>query len=147
MPHESAYRDADDEEISLAPPRPHVTAGTYEAYSRRARKGYVFKRQVLVLEFDLFEPGGFSLGSVPVARAVPCFFRVPPTGRLAPSSKLFRVAQLAGVDLRAGRLPLRLLVNKAWRVEVRDVSTDQAKKVMDKSQHYSVVADILDRLA
>lgn len=147
MVHDQAYHDASDDEIPLSQPRPHIPPGIYEAVSRRARKGYVFKRTVFVLEFDLFEPGGIQVGTVPVARGVPCFFRVPPSGRLSPSSKLYRVAQLAGVDLRAGRLPLRQLIQKAWRVEVADVTENQAKKALDKSQHYSVVADVLDRIA
>lgn len=147
MVHDQAYHDAADDELQLAPPRPHIAPGTYEAVSKRARKGFVFKRTVFILEFDIFEPGGIQYGTPPVARGMPCFFRVPPTGRLSPSSKLYRVAQLAGVDLRQGRLPLRLLIQKAWHVEVTEVTENQAKKPMDKSQHYSIVSDVLDRMA
>lgn len=129
-----------------------ILPARYEARSLTCSKRYseFYRREYLQIEFDVFQ-GPAASGDV-IAR-LPCFFRLPHSGRLGRKSKLYRVFQLLGVPLRRDRLSPSALKHKLWLVEVGDVVVSSEKDLSGKQrplhnlQRYSIVKTILERLA
>jgi hypothetical protein len=124
----------------------------YEAKTVDARSFIAFRQRRLVLTFALYA-GTFAEGEA-IGR-VPMYCRLPPKGlRLARSSKLARLFDVAGFSLeRRDRIPLARLQHKLFRVRVGDVETsgepgiDRRPQVLPPAARYSVVREVLERLA
>ena len=141
--------------VPIEPSRPRIAPGVYVARSVRAEKFELrgWGRR-FVLWFDVFERDPLDSATRTLAR-VPAYFRLPIGRPLRATSKLARVLDL--VDRRSRRLdriPLRVLRDRLWRVEVRDVVTTSEKnrdgsgnRPLQQSQQYSVVSEILEHLA
>ena len=139
--------------IRVSISRPRIRASVYTARSVSLEAIKIFRRHCLVLHFDVFD-GDYSAGRV-VAR-IPLYLRLPERGRpLAPSSKLARLFDLAGVQVaRRDRLPMNALRNRLWRVEVGDVTTSYEKdpmtgqpRLLADSLRYSVVRAVVEHIA
>jgi hypothetical protein len=150
-PEPSARRGEAPDFIRLArAPVPRLQAGYYEARSTSLRRARTYQRPYIEAWFDIFD--GPAVNGQILAR-LPCYFRLPDNGRLAPSSKLFRWIQLLGSPIRRDRIPLRSLLFKLWRVEVGDVTTgadagpDGQHRALHERQRYSVVRVVIERLA
>lgn len=129
-------------EIEVAAPFLHFPAGRYTAVSVTWARQQAFKRASLVFWFDLYPLGALPEKGARFGR-VPCHFRLP-TRRLAASSKLARWFAIANVPVRGRRLPVSLLCNRVWTVEVRDVVRDGEGRPLHERTVYSVVAHVVE---
>lgn len=140
-----------DLSVRAAPRPPRIKAGVYEARSVDLKSFTAYRRRCVSLHFDVYAPN-FVDGTVLARLAMYC--RLPASGhRLSPSSKLARLFDLVGYQGRRDRLPMNLLRNKLWRVEVGDVrcsadadDTGRPRPLAD-AQQYSVVRAVVERLA
>lgn len=139
-------QDGEDFTIAVAPPRPLIAPGVYEAKSTYARlkRLRLWDRSYLEIGFMIFD-GEYMNGAV-LAHGVQGFFAVG-DGKAAPgpSSKLARLSQL--LDPGAKEIRAEALKNKLFRVEVVTVSQDRYGRELPEPNRYSKVANILERLA
>lgn len=149
LPASPRQHDEEPDSFIVAKPFPRIEPGLYDALSVSVRRRRAFKRNYIEAMFDVFS-GAVAAGQI-VGR-VPAFFRL--TGRtLAPSSSLARWVQLLNGSGRRDRIPLRILEDKLWKVEVRDVLVSHEKGLDGKprplppSLVYSRVSAVLERLA
>ena len=134
------------------PKRPHLEPGIYLARSVRLetfeRKGWR-RRLVLVFEIHGVVPPS------PVLAELPMYLTLGDGRRptVAATSKLGRLLDLLGdADPRrsaraSGRLALRALRHRLWRVVVEDVVVDRDQRPLHPSQVYSVVKNVVEHLA
>jgi hypothetical protein len=109
--------------------RPLVAEDDYDAVSVATAKDYVYKRWQLRI--------GFALKDGPVVEG---FYPLPAKGRrAAPSTKLARLCDL--LPDSDGRISTAALRGQRWRVHVRTVTHDGAKRPL--ARPYSQVDDVL----
>lgn len=137
----------EDLAVRVPAPRPRIAPGVYEARSATLRKFTAFKRLNLEIGFDCFR--GDAPHGVILAR-VPLFVRCPGPKGLSPNSKLARLFYLlyhSQNPPRWGRLPVSTLKHKLWRVLVGDATKNTAGEDLPEPLRYSVITQILERLA
>jgi hypothetical protein len=61
--------------------------------------------------------------------------------------KLARWIKMLGLQTRLDRIPLRLLQDRYWRVEVATVTHNSRQRRLSPENVYSKVLDIVERLA
>ena len=136
-----------DATISVPPPRPRITPGSYDARSVTLKKFQAFNRMNLELGFDVFK--GPAEHGVVLAR-IPLYCRFPGAKGLSPNSKLARLFHLlyhGNGPSRWGRLPLSHLRHKLWRVIVADALKDVNDEELPERLRYSIVQHVVERLA
>jgi len=124
---------------------PWIRPGDYEAVSVGLRRYQCYKRLVLRLDFDVFE--GSAVDGGLLAR-LPYYMRW--SGKKpAPTSKLGRLLQVAKLQPSRGDRPrsLSVLARKLWRVRVADAERDSEGLELVGDNVYSVVKQVLERLA
>jgi hypothetical protein len=127
-------RQEGDFTIETAEPRPLVDEGDYFATSVSTAKDYAFKRYQLRIAFALVDDNGEA------GPNVDGFFPMPAAGRrAAPSTKLARLTAL--LPDHDGRISSARLRGQRWRVRVRTVTHDAAKRPLTRP--YSQVEDVL----
>ncbi len=149
LPLRSSPRHHEEgDSVDVARPFPRIEPGVYEALSVSVRRRRAFKREYVEALFDIYE--GLAIDGHVIGR-LPGFFRL--TGKLAPSSSLGRWIQLLGTHQRRDRVSLRVLENKLWRVELRDVIVSHEKgpdgkpRPLPPSLVYSRICAVIERLA
>lgn len=134
------------EDVEVLVPRrlPRIPPGDYEAVSVAVRRYQAFTRFVLRLDLDVFD--GKATGGRILAR-LPYYMRWPGK-RPAPTSKLGRLLHVTGLEGKRGqRVALSVLTRKLFRVRVADAAHDSEGNSLPTEHTYSVVSEILERLA
>jgi hypothetical protein len=132
-------------DVVVPPQLPRIAPGDYEAVSVGLKKYECFKRLVLRLDFDVFK--GPATNGEMLAR-LPYYMRW--SGRkIAPTSKLGRLMQVAKLEPSRRDRPqnLSVLARKLWRVRVADAKKDSEGFELAGDNVYSVVTQVLERLA
>jgi hypothetical protein len=138
-----------DVAYKIPAPLPHIPPAAYQARSVALKRRDAFKRSTLVLEFDVYR--GDYMHNVVLA-PLPMYVRLPGAAGVSPHSKLarlFHVFYFGGQTLPrwGSRLPLNVLKNKLWRVEVADADQDSEGRDLPEATKWSVVVQVLERLA
>jgi hypothetical protein len=132
-------------EIRVPAPLPRFPAGVYQARSARLERFPAFERENLALWFELFQGEanrGIILGRVPM------FLRLPGKRGLSPRSRLAQLFYLIGVKpQRSSKLPLSVLRDKLWLIRIDDARRDTRGHEVPDSLRYSLVTQVLERLA
>jgi len=142
----------DLEGIQVEPSRDRILPGDYVARSVRLEPFIAFRRRSLAIWFDIYK-GTFEQGEI-IAH-VPMYFRLPDKGgRLGPSSKLARTFDLIQPRTRRrDRLPMNVLRNRLWLVEVGDCVTgapherQRQGRSLHERQVYSVIRAVKEHIA
>jgi hypothetical protein len=124
---------------------PWIRPGDYEAVSVGLKRYECYKRLVLRFDFDVFE--GSVVNGELLAR-LPYYMRW--SGKKpAPTSKLGRLLQVAKLEPTRRDRPqnLSVLARKLWRVRVADAEKDSEGLKLVGDNVYSVVKQVLERLA
>ncbi len=133
--------------VKVPPPRPRIAPGAYQARSATLTKFNAFNRVILEFGFEVYR--GEATDGIVLAR-IPHFVRLPGPKGLAPSSKLARLLHVAyhgQTPPRWGKLSLSALQHKLWRVVVADAEKDTNGQELPERLRYSVIAQVLERLA
>lgn len=132
-------------EVVVPSPLLRIPEGDYEAVSVGLKKYECFKRLVLRLDFDVFK-GPATDGEL-VGR-LPYYMRWSGK-KVAPTSKLGRLLQVAKVEPSRRDRPqnLSVLARKLWLVRVADAKMDSEQAQLAGDNVYSVVTQVLERLA
>jgi hypothetical protein len=137
--------DDDDFPLVVAPPRPLIAPGVYEAKSTAVYKNTMYNRLVLRITFRIFD--GEATDGVILADGIDGFF---PMGdnkkRPGPASKIARLTQLLNPNARMDSFKGSDLKDKLWRVRVETVEKDRKGEALHAANRYSKVADVLERL-
>lgn len=132
-------------EIKLPPPLPRIPPGRYQARSVEFKRFVAFNRENLRLDFDVFD--GDATRGIVLAQ-IPMFMRWPGKKVLSPNTRLARLFYLAGIrPQRQSKLSLSPLQHKLWRVVVNDAGKDSEDQELPEPVRYSVITQVLERLA
>jgi hypothetical protein len=148
-PHRPRSRAADDDFfVIVAPPRPRIAEGKYEAKSVSVtrKEQRLWDRVYLEMLFTVFD--GPATDGVVLATGLQGFLSLG-NGKSTPgpSSKIARLVQLFDPNAKLTEVRSSDLKNKLWKVEVVTVTTDRNGKLLPEANQYSKVADILERLS
>ncbi len=132
--------------VAIQAPPSLILPGIYEAVSTSVARKHYHSRPYLEVTFDVFQ--GHIQDGVSLARGLSAFFSMPKDGQpLGRSSRLARLIQLLDPKLRLDRVPLRLLKDKFWLVQVVTVDKDGQQQPLSAGNQYSKVAAVRERLA
>jgi hypothetical protein len=139
-------RAADDDFLLVtAPSRPLIKPRCYDAKSTAVVKNKMYDRHFLRIAFTIFE--GDATDGVIIATGVDGFFPMGDDSRRpGPSSKIVRLMQLLDPNGPIAGVRASDLTNKLWRVRVETVDKDRKGNALHPANHYSKVADVLERV-
>jgi hypothetical protein len=129
----------DDFIIELAPRRPLIPAGEYDARSSTVIKYRMFNRDRLQVGFTVFD-GPFTDGVV-LAKVDGHFGLGGGKRALGASSRVAHMARL--IDPDGQNISTAQMRNRLWRVKVDTVTTDQQSRPLAEDRQYSKVSDVI----
>jgi hypothetical protein len=142
-PLHEAVHEGWDIEVIVPVPAPRIEPGTYEAVSLSCRRVSRYSRTVLEIDFDVYE-GALTDGRVLARLTLYLNWSKQPSTK----SKLGRLLRCGGLQPSRGRpVTLQALERKAWRVRVIDAQHDQDGTPLTETARYSIIDDVLERLA
>jgi hypothetical protein len=137
---DAAMTQEEDFIIELAPRRPLIPAGEYDARSGTVIKYRMYDRDRLQIGFTVFD-GPYSDGVV--LTTVDGHFGLG-GGKRAALGASSRVAQIARlIDPDGQNISTAQLRNRLWRVKVETVTTDQHGRPLAEDRQYSKVSDVI----
>lgn len=140
--HEAVH-EGWDIEVIVPVPVPRLEPGDYEAVSCSCRRVSRYNRTVLEIDFDVYE-GALTDGRVLARLTLYLNWSKQPSAK----SKLGRLLRCGQLEPSRGRpVTLQVLERKAWRVRVIDAQHNQDGTPLTETVRYSIIDDVLERLA
>jgi hypothetical protein len=133
--HRQDHTSADVSLALASAPPPLLPPGIYAAVFSRAKRVEAYKRQQLVLQFQILGAEGYPVADLQM------FCNLRANGSVAPRGKFARTWELAaGRRLtRHDRMTTNIFRERVFDVSVRTVERDQAQQPLTGERVYSVV--------